>query len=131
MLRPRHYLLIAVIIGLFVFNLWRRHAAPTISHTRAPVVTTATPAQTPAWSAFDHAASLRDVPNDQFDPAMQSLQQTIASATDPSVPDVKGCLTWLQFYRQGVNHPGNDPQWKDRSERHLNGCVKFHLDTTS
>jgi hypothetical protein len=131
MLRPRHYLLITVIVGLFIFNLWHRHAAPTMSPTPKPVVTTAPPAQTPAWSAFDHAASLRDVPNDQFDPAMQSLQQTIASATDPGISDVKGCLTWLQFYRQGVNHPSKDPQWKDRSERHLNGCVKFHLDTTS
>jgi hypothetical protein len=130
MLKPRHYLLIALIIGLFVFNLWHRHAAPTINPNRTPIVTTAPPAQTPAWSAFDHAAGLRDVPNDQFDPAMQSLQKTIATATDSSASDVKGCLTWLEFYRQGVNHPSRDPQWKERSERHLNGCVKFHLDTT-
>jgi hypothetical protein len=62
---------------------------------------------------------------------MQSLQQAIASSTDPGISDVKGCLTWLQFYRQGVNHPSRDTTWKDRSQGHLNGCVKYHLDTTS
>jgi hypothetical protein len=130
-LRPRHYLLIALIVGLFIYNLWHRHQPPATVTVPTPVVTTAAPVQTPAWSAFDHAAGLRDVPNDQFDPAMQSLQQAIAATTDPSVSDIKGCLTWLQFYRQGVNHPSRDPQWKERSERHLNGCVRFHLDTTS
>ncbi len=131
MLRPRHYLLIALIVGIFAFSLWRRHHASIHVATPTPVVTTSPPTQTPAWSAFDHAASLRDVPNEQFDPAMQSLQQAIASSTDPGISDVKGCLTWLQFYRQGVNHPSRDTTWKDRSQGHLNGCVKYHLDTTS
>jgi hypothetical protein len=131
MIRPRHYLLIAFIIGLFIFNLWRRNHPAAITPKPTPVVTTAPPVQTPAWSAFDHAASLRDAGNDTFDPAMQALNQAIASATDPSVSDIKGCLTWLQFYRQGVNHPSKDTTWKDRSSSHLNGCTKYHLDTTS
>jgi hypothetical protein len=131
MLKTRHYLLIALIVGLFLFNLWHRHATPTVSPAHTSVVTTAPPTQTPAWSAFDHAASLRDTPNDQFDPAIQALQHQLSIAMDPTVSDIKGCLTWLEFYRQGVNHPTKDPQWKDRSERHIDGCVKFHLDTTS
>jgi hypothetical protein len=132
-LRPRHYILIAVILGIFAFNIWRNRRPKLPTDGPAPVVTTTTapPAQTPAWSAFDHAATLRDTPNGQFDPAMQALQQQLAIASGPTVSDIKGCLTWLEFYRQGVNHPSRDPQWKDRSERHLNGCVKFHLDTTS
>ena len=102
----------------------------------APVVTTThpLPAQTPAWTAFDHATSLRDVPIAQFDPAMQSLQRQLDATHDATASDIKGCLTWLQYYRQGVNHPPTsgkpDPQWKDRSERHLDGCVKYHLDTS-
>jgi hypothetical protein len=129
-LRPRHYILLAVILGIFAYNVWRNHRSKLPADGPAPVVTTtiAPPAQTPAWSAFDRAAGLRDTPNQQFDPAMQALQK--AQATTPS-PGISGCLTWLEFYRQGVNHPGNDPQWKDRSERHLNGCVKYHRDTTA
>jgi hypothetical protein len=128
-LRPRHYVLLAVIVGLFVFNIIRhRHTQPVVTPGPAPIVTTAPPLQTPAWTAFDHAASLRDAPEPAFQPAMSALQQRIHLA--PSA-DLNGCLTWLEFYRQGALHPSIDPAWKQRSQRHLDGCVQFHLDTAT
>jgi len=128
-LRPRHYVLLAVIVGLFVFNIMRhRHAQPAITPRPAPIILTGPPLQSPAWAAFDHAASLRDAAEADFQPAMTSLQQDIHSA--PSA-DLNGCLTWLEFYRQGALHPSVDPAWKQRSQHHLDGCVKFHLDTSA
>lgn len=135
-LRPRHYILLAIVIGLFVWNMVRYRQArtqPSASTAPAPVVNTAARVNTPAWTAFDQAADLRDAADDQFAPAMKALQAAIAAAPaqDASITDVKGCLTWLEFYRQGKSHPGGDTKWKDRSARHLDGCVQYHLDTTA
>jgi hypothetical protein len=131
-LKPRHFVLIAVVIGIFIFNLYRHRQPKLSSEGAAPIITTNhIPAQTPAWSAFDHAAGLRDSAPADFDPSMQALQEQLSIATDPTVSDIKGCLTWLEFYRQGVLHPSKDPAWKDRSQHHLDGCVKYHLDTTA
>ena len=135
-LRPRHYILFAIVLGLFVWNMVRsrqvrqQSSAPAPA---APVVHTASRVNTPAWTAFDQAADLRDADDAQFGPAMKNLEEKIAAtpATDGTVSDVKGCVTWLQFYRQGHNHPGADTKWKDRSGRHLDGCLQFHLDTTA
>jgi hypothetical protein len=128
-LRPRHYVLIAVIFGLFLFNLWRRSKTPAQANEPAIAVHTAPPAQTPAWAAFDYAAGLRDAPDAQYQPALQALQQQLKTA--PADQDMRGCMTWLAFYRQGALHPSSDPQWKQRSQRHLDGCVKFHIDTSA
>ena len=132
-LRPRHFVLIAVILGIFGYNLYHNRRASTTSDGAAPVVTTthAVPAQTPAWTAFDAAASLRDAAPAQFDPALAALHQQLAVTHDGTVADLNGCLPWLEFYRQGALHPSRDPQWKVRSQRHLNGCVQFHLDTAA
>jgi hypothetical protein len=128
-LRPRHYVLIAVIIGIGIFNIYRARKA------RAPqsvaVQTSANAPSSPAWTAFDKAAALRDAPDAQFSPALQNLQQTVDAATtanDPTVSNVKGCQTWLMFYRQGVVHPSADKSWKQRSSQHLDACVKNHQD---
>ena len=134
-LRPRHYLLLALIIGIFVYNIVRnrRHVTNTSTITTAPVVITGPRAQSPGWEAFDHAAALRDAPGDQFEPAAAALQQQLAPdsrAPDPHAPDIKGCQTWLAFYRQGMAQTRTAPQMKDRSARHIDGCVKYHLDTT-
>ncbi len=127
--RPRHYLLIALLLGIFAFNYWRRahQPQPAPQATAVAVVPTAPPADTPAWRAFDHANSLRDAPTTQFAPALQSLQQT--QAATPS-PGITGCLTWLEFYRQGMAQTRTDPQMHDRSLRHLAACTKYHADTT-
>jgi len=135
-LRPRHFILLAIVIGLFVWNIVRYHRVKTdqqaIPAAPAPVINTAARVNTPAWTAFDLAEDLRDAPDDQFLPAIKSLQDKIAAApADAATSDVKSCQTWLQFYRQGKLHPGADTTWKNRSERHLTGCVQFHLDTTA
>ena len=127
-LRPRHYVLFLVIVGIFVWNIVRNHhRAPAPVATPAPIVHSGPPPQSPGWSAFDAAAALRDAPDTQYLPVLKSLQA--AYPTDPNHADIAGCLTWLEFYRQGMAHTGHDPEGKQRSLRHLNGCVQFHLDT--
>jgi len=131
---PRHYILIAIIVGLGVFNFMRRHRAPAPQPAAAPPAISITHAVPPesaaAWDAFDKTAALRDAPDAQFQPVMQTLQKQIA-ATQPAsaASDVKGCETWLMFYRQGVLHPSSDPTWKTRSTQHLDTCVKTHQDS--
>ena len=128
-LRPRHYVLFLVIVGIFVWNIVRNHhRTPAYEPAPAPIVHTGPPPQSPGWSAFDAAASLRDAPDTQYLPALKSLRSI--SPIDPNHADIDGCLTWLQFYRQGMAHTGSDPEAKQQSLRHINGCTKFHLDTS-
>jgi hypothetical protein len=129
--QPRHYVLIAVLVGVFFFNLWRNHRAKEAATHQPVVMTAAVPAQTPAWSAFDHAASLRDAAAADFAPALTALQQAIAAAPhNPATTDVKGCSTWLNVYRNGATSTLGTGSWKQRAARHLDGCVKYHLDTS-
>ena len=128
-LHPRHYLLIAVIVGIGIFNIVRARRSRVAVPVQTVNVVSGPVAQSPAWSAFDHAAGLRDAAEEQFSPALQTLQQAIATNTsDPTLADVKGCQTWLLFYRQGVLHPARDTSWKARSTQHLDTCVKTHQD---
>ena len=131
---PRHYLLIAIIVALGIFNLVRRHRAsapqPAASQPAIAITHAVPPESAAAWQAFDKTAALRDAPDTQFQPALQSLQQQI-DATKPTAAaaDVNGCKTWLLFYRQGVVHPSADNTWKTRSTQHLDTCVKTHQDS--
>ena len=127
-LRPRHYVLIAVIIGIFAFNVWRHHTSAVVVPSSTPTVTTAPPVQSAAWSAFDHAAALRDAPDTDFQPALKDLRTLLDAAPTSGI---SGCLVWLEFYRQGMAQTRTDPQMKDRSLHHLDGCVKYHLETTA
>ena len=132
--RPRHYILIIIIVALGVFNIVRRHRAltpqPAASQPAISITHTVPPESAAAWNAFDKTAALRDAPNEQFQPAMQTLLKQI-DATQPAsaAVDVKGCETWLMFYRQGVLHPSSDTSWKTRSTQHLDTCVKAHQDS--
>ena len=132
--RPRHYILIIIIVALGVFNIVRRHRAltpqPAASQPAISITHTVPPESAAAWNAFDKTAALRDAPNEQFQPAMQALLKQI-DATQPTsaAVDVKGCETWLMFYRQGVLHPSSDTSWKTRSTQHLDTCVKAHQDS--
>jgi hypothetical protein len=137
-LRPRHYILLAIILGLFVYNIirHRRDTRPSVPTTPAPIVVTPTKPRlnTPAWSAFDHVASLRDAPDAQYQPALKNLNQLIPldpNQTDGHIADIKGCLTWLDFYRQGMAQTHTDPNMKARSAHHLDTCTQYHLDTSS
>ena len=137
-LRPRHYILLAVVLALFVYNIvrHRREDHPAISTTPAPIVTIPPRPRlnTPAWAAFDHAAALRDAPDAQFQPALKDLNRLLPldpNQTDGHIADIKGCLTWLDFYRQGMAQTRPDPAMKTRSAHHLDTCTQYHLDTST
>ena len=140
-LKPRHYVLFAVIVAVFIFNMvrHRRDTRPSVSTTPAPILITKPRLDTPAWAAFDHAAALRDAPAADFNPALKDLNQllplesnqTDSHIADGHIADIKGCLTWLDFYRQGMVQTHTDPQMKLRSAHHLDTCTKYHLDTSA
>jgi hypothetical protein len=129
--RPRHYVLIVVILALGVYNFVRLHRASqrVVAPTNSSV-SVGTISQSPAWQAFDKAASLRDAGDDQFQPALQQLKQQMASASAQEKPDLDGCRTWLLFYRQNA-HAGAQDAWRQRSTQHLNNCVSQHRDLSS
>jgi hypothetical protein len=130
-LRPRHYILIVIILALGVYNLIRMHRAP--QRVIAPTnnsVSVGPISQSRAWQAFDKAASLRDAGDDQFQPALSALKQQINSASAQEKPDLDGCQTWLLFYRQNT-HAASQDTWRQRSTQHLNNCVSQHLDVSS
>ncbi len=135
-LRHRHYILFAIIVGIFIFNMVRhhRHNRPSVATTPAPIVITKPRLDTPAWAAFDHAAALRNAPDAEFQPALKDLNLLLPSdpnQTNGHITDIKGCLTWLDFYRQGMAQTHTDPQMKARSAHHLDTCTKYHLDTSA
>jgi len=133
-LRPRHYILLALVLAAFIYRIVQSHRA---RHDSMTIVTTEHPTpgpriNSPAWSAFDSAASVRDAAPAQFDPALQAFQQQIdAIKPAENTADLNGCKTWLLFYRQTVLHPSKDPAWHDRSTHHLDSCVKNHEDISS
>ena len=128
--RPRHYVLIAIIVALGIWNFVRSRRV----HQPQSVPVTTTPQapvrQSPAWSAFDKAAGLRDAPDGSFQPTLQDLKQQIQTAAPDQKADLKGCQTWLLFYRQNAHASAQDA-WKQRSTKHLNDCVSQHRDVSS
>lgn len=130
-LQPRHYILLLLVLALGTFNFVRsrRHAPATpatVTHRAEP---SGPRPESSAWTAFDHAASLRDTSAEQFAPALTALHQQRSQVTIAD-SDLSGCSTWLEFYRQGVLHPSRDPSWRNRSTEHLDGCVKYHRDVS-
>ena len=131
-MRPRHYILLALLLLLGVYNIVRlRHGkrpepVATVRHAAAP---TGPRAESPAWNAFDRAVSVRDVSASDFSAAWSDLQKA-KDAGGPD-PDLSGCSTWLEFYRQSVLHPSRDLSWHNRSTEHLASCVKYHRDLAS
>ncbi len=135
-LRPRHYILLAIILGLFLFNMVRHRRDQrnliSTSTAPAPVLINKPRLNTPAWAAFDTLAGLRDAPAADYDPALQDLNKLIPLDPNPKdghLEDIHGCLTWLEFYRQGAAQTHPDPKMKDRATHHLDDCVKYHQDT--
>ncbi|HEY4357110.1 MAG TPA: hypothetical protein VGN16_15280 [Acidobacteriaceae bacterium] len=126
--RPRHYLLIAVILALGIYRMVQIHRARTLVTPVAVEPSGPKPAS-PAWTAFDKAAALRDAPDTQFKPALQDLLQTLAASKDETVSEVEGCETWLEFYRGGTMTSSGGPSAKQRSTQHLDACTRLHHDT--
>ncbi len=136
-LAPRHYLLLFVLLGLAVYNgmrLYRGHhreVGPT-------VVVNVDRVSSPPWSAFDKAAALRDAPDAQFSPALTalsaSLDDSTAVAASPATTPadtvaLKGCRTWLLFYRQAVLHPATRGTFsREGTASHVDSCVTAHAD---
>ena len=129
--RPRHYVLIAIILALGIYNLVRMHRAPhrVVAPTSAPANIGPAP-QSAAWEAFDGAAALRDAADPQFQPALSALKQQIQTASSDQKPDLDGCETWLLFYRQNMHAPARD-SWRQRSTQHVDSCVRYHRDISS
>ena len=137
-LHPRHFVLLAIIVGLFIFNIYRhRHAQqPTFSQQAAPVLlqpsTYANPAINNAWIDYEHAAALRDAPAPQFQSvldifgkAQAAIHTTTAnSANDPTI-DLENCKVWLLSYRSGTI---TGPNAHSQAAQHVDRCVRLHRD---
>lgn len=122
--KPRHYILVAVIVALGIWNLVRTRRAHSPN-----VVTIHEGPQTPAWQAFDHAASLRDAPDPQFSPALDDLRQQASADTGPDGTDLRNCLMWLQYYRHSVPTAAGNPQnWGMLATSHVQSCLTQHRD---
>lgn len=128
--RPRHYILIAIIVALGVYNFVRMHRAPQRVIAPTNLRISGPIPQSSAWQAFDKAASLRDAPENQFAPAVSALKQQIETSVGQEKADLDGCQTWLLFYRQNAHAAGNDT-WRQRSTQHLDNCARYHRDSSS
>lgn len=126
-LRPRHYVLIAIILALGIYNIVRSHRPHPTANAPVTVAPSGPIPQSPAWQAFDNAAALRDSSDAQFQPALQQLHHEIDTASPKEKSDLDGCNTWLLFYRQNMHAPATDT-WRQRSTQHLNSCVSQHRD---
>ncbi|MFC6646955.1 hypothetical protein ACFQBQ_15490 [Granulicella cerasi] len=133
-LKPRQIILLVLVLLVGAWKVWTfqqsKHAA---SVAATPVAVASAGDSNPVWTAFDHAASLRDASADQFEAGIKDLETAKASVTPPNLKanadllsEVRGCQTWLEFYRSHKN----DPAWKDPLEHHLKGCTQQHADTT-
>ncbi len=133
-LRPRHYVLLAVILGLFVFNMirHRRDDRNAISNTPAPVLINKPRIDTPPGPPSTTPPPFATMLPPSYTPAYQDLQKLLPldpNQQDGHLADIHGCMIWLEFYRQGMAQTHPDPQMKARALHHLDNCVKYHQDT--
>ena len=144
--RPRHYVLIVVILALGAYNFVRirrlsQQTVPVSTTASEPALQPGSHATSPVWPLYDNAAAVRDAPDAQFQPALKALNQGIDNINAASVPptttpdeiaDLHGCQTWLLFYRQEHLHPAvNKPGWAAQLQSHVNSCVANHRDIAS
>ncbi len=124
-LQPRHYLLLAILIAVGLWNLVRSRRAHEAS---TPAAATS---GSPAWQAFDRAAALRDAPEAQFAPALDTLHaQTEAAATGADITDLRGCQLWLAYYRHSAPAvSGRSGDWAMLAAGHVQTCLTTHHDT--
>lgn len=123
-LKPRHYLLLAVVLALGLWNVIRSRRAHESANS------TGTVSGSPAWQAFDRAATLRDAPEPQFAPALDALHARTEAATGPDATDLRGCQLWLAYYRHSVPMAsGKSNDWAMLATGHVHTCMTTHHDT--
>ncbi len=126
-MRPRHYVLIALLLGVFVFNMVRaRHRNAVAPMPANATVGTISETQF-AWTQYEHAAALKDAPAAQYAMALQTFDNAFAHV--PSTPgahdrsDMETCRMWLQQYRSpstGSMH--------SMAPHHVDTCAHDHVD---
>ena len=123
-LKPRHYLLIALVLALGIWNLVRSRRA----HPSANLPVTAV-SGSPAWQAFDRAAALRDAPEAQFTPVLNQLKPLTEAAAGPDAADLRDCQMWLLYYRHSVPMAsGKSNDWATLATGHVQSCMTTHRD---
>lgn len=122
-LKTRHYLLLAVLLGLGAWNFLRAR------HTASGATPVAAPSGSPAWQAFDRAAALRDAPEAKFTPALNELKPQTEAATGPDAADLRDCQMWLLYYRHSVPMAaGKTDNWAMLATGHVQSCMAAHRD---
>ncbi len=125
-LQSRHYLLIAIVLALGVYNLVRAHRT---RHSAGSGAVAADRLESPAWRSFDEAAALRDAPEAQFTPALTALRTQTDAAQGADAGDLRNCLMWLQYYRHSVPMAsGNASSWGMLATGHVQSCRNNHRD---
>ncbi len=122
-LQPRHYLLLALLIALGIWNLIRSRRA------RETAVPHPATSGSPAWQAYDRAAALRDAPDAQFTPALAALRTQTEASTGTDATDLRGCGMWLLYYRHSVPMAaGKSSDWAMLATGHVQSCTAQHRD---
>ncbi len=123
-LKPRHYLLLALLIALGVWNFVRSRRAREAASVGVSV------SGSPAWQAFDRAAALRDAPETQFAPALDALHAQTEAANGPDATDLRSCQLWLAYYRHSAaSASGRAGDWAMLATNHVHTCMTTHHDT--
>lgn len=136
-LKSRHYVLLALLLGLGIFNLIRYEQ---VKHTPGAKPGELSRGSSPAWDAFDKAAIARDADDATFLPAFKALGEAIDTASAekfpprddaPELDGLRGCKTWLEVYRHEHLHPSvNGPGWVDKAKTHVDSCQATHRDSS-
>lgn len=130
-LRPRHYVLLALLFLLAGYNVFRFHR---MHQAREAAMQHGS---SPLWTYFDRAAALRDAPEARFEPALIALSQRVDGGTSlpmathtsaDELTQLQGCRTWLLFYRQAHSGGGAQNDWLPRASRHVATCMANHRD---
>jgi hypothetical protein len=134
-MKPRQIVLIVILIAVAIFDYMRMHkrheaqqqayVATAVSHSNAAPDAATTPAAQAAWSAYDHAASLRDANATQFQPALDAFHadaaQVPATSGSYAAQDLETCRMWLVQYRaNGSMHA--------MAAHHIDSCSQLHRD---
>jgi hypothetical protein len=126
-MNKRRYVLLAllVVIGIYDFvHIRARKQAAANSPTNVQISAPASPAAAAAWTAYDHAASLRDANTDTFHPALEAFDAAKANVATTDAQGFQGCRIWLVEYRNSSS------SMHAMAIKHTDSCVKLHRDVS-